>query len=135
MLSFYISGAIFQLIASAFFIEIFKINNEYSSLLPLSNFAIGYSLGTTFIFSSTAFIVDHKHLGVAYGLVQCGVNIGACFGSMIFGFIKDSSQSIVNGYFWPLVETAAFQILNLILAIVILFVDSSTLKVLSKKRN
>jgi len=129
-----IIGCFFQIISSFLFIGSFLMNNEYSAFLPLGFFAFGYSLSSTFVFSSIAFIVDRKFYGVAYGVVQCAMDFGATFGSTIFGFIKDISLSVMEGYFWPLIETATFQTLNLILALSILILDAFTLKVLSKKR-
>ena len=129
-----IIGVLFQISASFLFIEIFGSNKEFMMLLPLSFMAIGYSLGTTFIFSSLGFIVERKFYGVAYGLLQCGIDFGGVFGSILFGYIKDVTLSQMEGYFWPFIEIAGFQILNLIIAVVMIVLDRATIKILSKKK-
>jgi len=130
-----IIGVLLQITASFLFIEVFGSNEKFMMLLPLSFMSIGYAISTTFIFSSLGFIVEKKFYGAAYGLLQCAVDFGGTFGSMLFGYIKDVTFSEMEGYFWPFIELTGFQILNLIIAIAILVLDRATIKILSKKRN
>ena len=111
------------------------MDSTYSSLLPLSVWAIGYSMGIIFNFSSIAFVVNKKHYGVAYGIYQSTTDFGATFGPIIFGYIRDVSMSDMSGFFWPLIETAGLQIFALFLGILVLFLDIHGMKVLSQKRN
>ena len=129
-----IIGVTLQIASSILFIEFFGTSQEYLMLLPLSLLAIGYCLGTTFIFSSLGFIVEKKYYGVAYGMLQCGIDFGGVFGSIIFGVIRDSTLLVMDGYFWPIVEITFFQIINLVIGFVVLFLDRKTLKILSKKK-
>ena len=129
-----IIGSVLQIIATFLFVTIFDMDSQYSSFLPLAFWAIGYSMGVTFIFSSIAFVVDKKYYGVAYGLYQSSMDLGGTVGPIVFGCLRDSCISDLAGFFWPLMETAGLQTCDLMLAILILLLDSYGMKVLSQKR-
>ena len=129
-----ILGAISQIAAMIIFIEIYGTIHIYTMLIPLGFLAVGYSFCSTFLFSCTGFIVKKQYYGIAYGVIQCGIDFGGVFGPLIFGLIKDSTLNVMDGYFWSLIEILGFIGFNLITSLVILVLDFKNLKVLSKKK-
>ena len=129
-----IIGCIIQLIATGFFVEIFEMDCTYSSFLPLSVWALGYSLGISVIFTDISTVTDKKYYGVASGIYQSAIDVGGTVGPSIFGYIRDASMSDMAGFFWALMETAGLQVFNLMLGILILVLDILGPKVLTQKK-
>ena len=129
-----IIGCVIQLIATGFFVEIFEMDCTYSSFLPLSVWALGYSLGISVIFTAISTVTDKKYYGVASGIYQSAIDVGGTVGPSIFGYIRDASMSDMAGFFWALMETAGLQVFNLMLGILILVLDILGPKVLTQKK-
>lgn len=129
-----ITGCIIQLIATGLFVEIFEMDSTYSSFLPLSFWALGYSLGICVVFTAISLVIGKEHYGVASGIYQSAIDFGGTAGPSLFGYIRDMTISDMAGFFWPLMETAGLQAVNLLVGIMILVLDIFGMRVLSQKK-
>lgn len=125
-------GALINEAAFIMFLDFYGAKDADMFLIPLSFFAIGYALCSTFAHSVAGFIVHSKNYGLAYGLLQNCHNFGGLFGALAFGLIKDQTTED-NGYFWPIFEMLAFETAVGVLGITIYIHNRLTTKSLCSK--
>ena len=129
-------GSLIMVISMVIFIEIYQSNATLIAFLPLGLTAFGYDLCSNFVFSSVGFIIEKKYYGIAFGVVQSGIEFGGLFGPVTLGIIKDLSLDNMYGYFWVLVETGILELIIFILGIFILLLDYfNSKKICSKRQN
>jgi len=129
-----IIGSLINLSAFSLFLIMYGTDDSYLVLIPILLLGFGYSCCSTFVFSGFGVIVSPKNHGLAYGMLQNCLNIGALAGPLVFGIVKDMTRNYDDGYFWAIMETLIAQGLIGVLGVVILVVDFLTIKSLSVKR-